>query len=429
MTLSIRFLPEAISFGEIDGGIGDAFVAELSDAIIPNELLEQALEAAGVTEFRPVAPHFRHLPETTYDHLGNVVELVDQTDDYHVVVISETDPEEIVETFRATPGIGWVAVTPASSFYFTPDDDYYPDQWYLHNYTSSYPIDGACGDNTGCVTDYDINAPEAWDLIDAPGTKIGLLDTGVRDSHEDLDGSVDITLSDSGDPCGHGTALSGVMVAGGDNTTGIAGVARPDGGTSSNMLVVLDIDTGGFAPNATAAATALSTLANDPAYYPDVLVVNESWGSWLQKWNYDVTQRDTHRNAYVKGLTLVVAAGNAVSCFGALDSCLSYPAAFNNFAIAASGYDCEGDPTFVARSYNDLAAPSDMLVTTDSSADDAYQGENSIDANCGTSFSAPIVAASAAMLLAAEPALETDDIAGVLKRTATDRGAGGRDDT
>ncbi len=430
VTLSIRFLPEAISFGELDGGNGDAFVAELGDATIPNEALEDALETAGATVFRPVAPHFRHLPETTYDYLGNVVDLIDQTDDYHVTVISETDPEEIVEVLRAAPGIGWVAVVPPSSFYFTPDDDYYPDQWYLNNTSSTYSIDGTCGADTGCVADYDINAPAAWDVVDAPGTKIGLIDTGVRDSHEDLDGSIDLLLSDSGDPCGHGTALAGVMVGEGDNAIGIASVARPDGSAASDALVVLKaVDPGDCSPDETDQAAALSLLANSYDYYPDVLVVNESWGSEIRKWAYDVTQRDTHRNAYGKGLILVAASGNTLWCTGtSVDSCLAYPAAYNNFVIAATGYDCKGVAGFPDGSHIDIAAPSDMLITTDYSADDAYQGKNSISAHCGTSFSAPITAASAAMLLAAEPDLEADDVAAVLKRTATDRGAGGRDD-
>src|SRR5947209_8418839 len=77
-----------------------------------------------------------------------------------------------------------------------------------------------------------IGAPQAWAASTGAGVKIGVVDTGVDTSHEDLAGKVVGTADCRGgchpggqDDHGHGTHVSGIAAAATDNGKGIAGVA------------------------------------------------------------------------------------------------------------------------------------------------------------------------------------------------------------
>jgi subtilisin family serine protease len=85
-----------------------------------------------------------------------------------------------------------------------------------------------------------IGAPEAWARTTGAGIRVGIVDTGVDLTHEDLAGRVVESIScvgAAGDPAkcsgsaqddqGHGTHVAGIIAANKDNTLGIAGVA-PD---------------------------------------------------------------------------------------------------------------------------------------------------------------------------------------------------------
>jgi subtilisin family serine protease len=85
-----------------------------------------------------------------------------------------------------------------------------------------------------------IGAPEAWAHTTGQGIRVGIVDTGVDLTHEDLQGKVVESTScvgAAGDPAkckgsgqddqGHGTHVAGIIAANKDNNIGIAGVA-PD---------------------------------------------------------------------------------------------------------------------------------------------------------------------------------------------------------
>ena len=85
-----------------------------------------------------------------------------------------------------------------------------------------------------------IGAPEAWSHSTGQGVRVGIVDTGVDLTHEDLAGRVVESIScvgAAGDPAkcngsaqddqGHGTHVAGIIAANKDNGIGIAGVA-PD---------------------------------------------------------------------------------------------------------------------------------------------------------------------------------------------------------
>src|SRR5882757_9067761 len=83
-----------------------------------------------------------------------------------------------------------------------------------------------------------IGAPAAWAKTTGAGVKIGIVDTGVDLTHEDLAGQIVETtscLQTDGNPLkctgtaqddfGHGTHVAGIAAAIKDNGKGVAGVA------------------------------------------------------------------------------------------------------------------------------------------------------------------------------------------------------------
>src|SRR6266850_1734179 len=112
----------------------------------------------------------------------------------------------------------------------TPNDPKYLDGtlWGLNNTGQS-----------GGTPDADIDAPEGWDVLtSASNIVVAVLDTGVLYTHEDLASNMWVNPNDGGhgwnalsgtnnpgDDEGHGTLVSGVLGAVGNNGKGVVGVA------------------------------------------------------------------------------------------------------------------------------------------------------------------------------------------------------------
>jgi thermitase len=111
----------------------------------------------------------------------------------------------------------------------TPNDPLFSQLYGLHN-----------TGQTGGTGDADIDAPEGWDaagLATFPatgGAKIGIVDTGIDQTHPDLSGkTVNCADSTGGlliegtcvDDNMHGTHVAGTIAAKANNATGVAGVA------------------------------------------------------------------------------------------------------------------------------------------------------------------------------------------------------------
>jgi len=63
-SVTVRFVPEAVTFPNVDGGFGSEFVADRSEAFFANNDLRDGLDEFDVKSFTTIAPFFRHLSGT-----------------------------------------------------------------------------------------------------------------------------------------------------------------------------------------------------------------------------------------------------------------------------------------------------------------------------------------------------------------------------
>ncbi|MBD3335973.1 MAG: S8 family serine peptidase [Candidatus Eisenbacteria bacterium] len=422
----VRFEPGVVDFpAEIDYG-GNAFVASVEDAEFSNPQLRESLNLLGVTTFKTLAPGWRHMePEDFYDRHGRVVDLVDFTDAYLVRFEAALETDDVIATLRELPGIVHAECDPPAQVFFTPNDSLYPQQWHLNN----------TGADT-CEADYDVNAPEAWDVWQEAGTKIGICDMGIDKDHEDLQDFIDTGLSRSfvtgmtwwqWPGTLHGTFVAVVAAAGTNNdSVGVAGLANLPVNHEDDLIVSLRIfgTETSTEPETTVVRRAIAALDTvcSKGVYPDIMVVNCSWGyrHYRGCGSYSTFLRDAFRNAFEKGINLVCAAGNdsiAQPCLEdpctSPDRCVPYPAAYEDYSLATGAIQCHGgrpDRYFIG-SYIDLTAPGSDIYTTCPSG---YASPN------GTSLAAPQVSAAIALLLGRDATLTNEDCYQLLQATARD---------
>jgi thermitase len=272
----------------------------------------------------------------------------------------------------------------------------------------------------GGLSDADIDAPEAWDLV--PGASlagawaageytVGVIDTGIDVGHEDLAGKVigdcysalggGGTLSPGcADQNGHGTHASGTIAAIGNNGRGIAGAAP---GARILMCKALGADGSGFVSDVVAC---MNDIVNKRSAY-NIRVLSMSIGG-----GGSATLEAAVNDAWSKGVLIVAAAGNDGN------GTVSYPAGYANAVSVAATDRSDARAGFSnANADVEISAPGVGIVSTVPGGYAAYSG---------TSMAAPHVAAAAALIAwkdgRAGPALRT-----ALDAAVDDLGAAGRD--
>lgn len=248
-----------------------------------------------------------------------------------------------------------------------------------------------------------IQAPTAWDSTNGNGVTIAILDTGLDAVHPDLVANVVPGWnvyddnSNTADVNGHGTWVAGVAAMVANNAKGSAGVAW-----GAEIMPIRIADANAYAY--------WSTVAQGIYWAADngAKVVNISYNG--------VSGSSTVQSAaqYLrgKGGVVIVAAGNSggLENIAANDSLLTVAATDQNDVRASfSSYGA----------YVDLSAPGVSLYTT-------TVGGGFANAS-GTSFSSPVVAATAALMLSANAKLAPADVDRILKATARDLGTAGYD--
>lgn len=275
------------------------------------------------------------------------------------------------------------------------------------------------------------NAQAAWDsTTGSSAVRVAVLDTGVDGSHPELlpnlaaqvDVSSGVVNDHNGrvgldnDVCkvGHGTFVSGVIGAVGDNSTGVAGVAWRvalyDVALASPSSRCGILDSAIVAGLSYAVGTARADIVN-----LSLGGVDDACPAALQ------SALNSARSA---GTIVIAAAGNdELDAPGAT----SVPASCNGVvSVGSVGSTKAIAPYSNENQFVDLVAPGGDTSTGPGIVSTARGG--GYDEEQGTSFASPYVAGAMALLLAVNPALTPDNLESIVEHTAADLGATGRDE-
>ena len=306
----------------------------------------------------------------------------------HVLNVPAGQTEAVLAALRQDPGIEYAEPDALAQAAFVPNDPYVVSgqEWHLQR----------------------VQALSAWDYTTGnPGTVIAVIDSGINAAHPDLAGRVlpgyDFLNNDTdtSDSFGHGTAVAGVVLAAGDNDQGVAGVAY-----GCSVLPVKVVDDSGFATYSDI-AEGIRYATDQGARVINISIAGSTASSTLQ---------DAVDYAWSHNVLVVAAAGNNAN------NVPQYPAACEH-VVAVSATEPDDSLAYFSSygSYVTLSAPGDNIWTTQRDLSNPYGSWR------GTSFASPIVAATAALVASANPALANADVVGVLEATADDIGAPGYD--
>ncbi|MDA7916362.1 S8 family serine peptidase [Verrucomicrobia bacterium] len=323
--------------------------------------------------------------------------------------------------------------------YFVPNDPFLADQWHLINTGQQ-----------GADRRVHINVQNVWDTYRGDGINVGVVDDGVENAHPDLFGNANTAIdydyvdsSNDSSPTGndsHGTAVSGIIGAVGNNGVGVTGVAF------DSTLIGINVFGSGFG----------SELANGNALSHSNSIVhlkNNSWGYPIFQPQFDrifppgfassikLLEDAGLSNGIETGRTnlgtvMVFAAGNEgrydgdanqaeltssrkVITVGAVNNDgqrSSYSTGGASLAVSApAGYDVS--------SFNFSG-----IVTTDRVGDLGYNfatnlfsivTEDYTDTFNGTSAASPVVSGVVALILEANPVLGWRDVKEIILRSSS----------
>ncbi|MDO7887929.1 S8 family peptidase [Hymenobacter cheonanensis] len=296
-----------------------------------------------------------------------------------------------------------------------------------------YQPNDPLADSTAAGNEYHLRltqAYRAWDFTRGDTSLvIGVTDTGIRYTHEDLQRQVKYNYADpingidddgdgyvdnfrgwdfsnnTNDPMyedytGHGTQVSGIVAGQADNGKGLAGVGF--------RCKFLPLQMFPGTPTGSFAGYEAIVYAADHG----CKVINMSWGG---AGGYSRFEQDVCTYAAVnRDAVLVAAAGNTPS------NVLFYPASYDHVLSVSATDAADGKATFAT--YNrrvDLVAPGvDIIIaygrptTTAAGPPDADYWHGS-----GTSFAAPQVAGAAALVRVRFPQLTAEQVLAQLRRT------------
>ena len=216
---------------------------------------------------------------------------------------------------------------------------------------------------TGGRVDADIDAPEGWDAAGlgafpaGGGVKIGIVDTGIDQTHPELSGKA-VNCADSiggtvvegecFDDSLHGTHVAGTIAAKANNATGVAGVAF-----NSNLSICKALRGG-------AGAGLTSDVANciTWAHSKGAKVISMSLGGG-QSTTLQSAVAGAWENGAATGSVLIAAAGNDGN------STVNYPAGYAQVVSVAATDDSDARASFSnTNSDVEVAAPGVDVLST-----------------------------------------------------------------
>ena len=250
-----------------------------------------------------------------------------------------------------------------------------------------------------------IEAGCAWSITTGSSSVlIGIADTDFRMTHEDLSSKFASVSGPTSAGFTHGTMVSSVAAAATNNGKGVASIGYNSKIAAHRIKHDIDPITGKVTASTSDIKTAIMNL-----HQSGVKIINVSWsGTGLsQQEAQTITQ---------SGTTLVVSGGN--------DNLQYYHSPIANVAgvIVVSAVNIlnqHGPTNFAHNQYIDLCAPGwDIMVAKNLS-------DNSYDLASGTSFAAPFVAGTVALIKNLNPALTPAQIEQIIKATTDPIADGG----
>ncbi len=323
------------------------------------------------------------------------------------------DPAAVAARLNRSPLVQYAEVNHILRATAVPDDARFGDLYGLNN-----------TGQLGGLADADIDAPEGWSAAGlgafptTGGVKVGIVDTGIRATHEDLIDKVSdcagsrgflifpgrIRAGTCGDDNGHGSHVAGTIAARANNGVGVAGVAF-----NSPLAVCKALDSQGSGMTA--------DVANCIGWLRDrgARVISMSLGGSGSETLQAAVAR-AYGGGGADGSLLVAAAGNSGG------STPDYPAAYPEvISVAATDRRDQRAPFSTANDDVELAAPGVGILSTTSASNSSY-GTLS-----GTSMAAPLVAGVAAVVAGRDPGAPVTSIRAKLQAAADDLGPAGRD--
>ncbi len=385
-----------------------AFV--LAAVLLPGALAAPTAAAApdrpGLVPDELVVKFSPGVTEQARGRLRALYNLTKKRDSYRpgaFTVYTHPNPHAVLALLKHESGVVYAeqnAYAYASATSFVPNDPLYRYQWDMRR----------------------IGMEQAWPLSQGSGAVVAVVDTGVRQSLEDLAGTTFMAGydfvngdTDPSDDEGHGSHVCGTIAQSTDNGIGVTGIAY-----RATIMPVKVLNSRG--------SGSYTDIADGIAYAADhgADVINMSLGGSSDL----AVLSDACQYAWNHGVVIVVSAGNASS------SAPEYPAAYPE-CISVTATD----------SLDRLASYSSYGPTVDIAAPGGDSNDSDNDGYCdmilqntfvrrtegyyffaGTSMAAPHVSGVAALVKAANPALTNVEIRSILEDTAEDLGTPGRDD-
>lgn len=345
--------------------------------------------------------------------------------------LSRTELNDLINTIAADPSVEYVEEDRLMKRLATPNDTRYNEQWHYFESTAG------------------INVPTAWDTSTGSGVTVAVVDTGYR-PHADLAANIvggydfisDTEVSNDGnlrdndardpgdwttagqcdprdpayDSSWHGTHVAGTIAAVTNNANGVAGVAY-----GAKVVPVRVLGTcGGYTSDIADGIIWASggTVSGVPANANPAKIVSMSLGGQSACGS---TTQNAINSARSRGTVVIVAAGNETQNASNVS-----PANCSGVVVIAA-VTRAGGRTWYSNfgAVVDVAAPGGDLTTTFANdilstlnAGTTTPGADSYALYAGTSMATPHVAAIAALMLQANPALTPDQIEALLKSTS-----------
>ncbi|AGL21407.1 type VII secretion-associated serine protease mycosin [Actinoplanes sp. N902-109] len=255
-----------------------------------------------------------------------------------------------------------------------------------------------------------LDVPDAWHYSTGQGVTVAVIDSGVDADHVDLQGQVlkglDLVDPDGDgdtDLVGHGTTVSAIIAGRSDDNAGVVGIAP-----QAKILPVRVLDRENRYDDAMIVAKGVRWAVDNGARVINLsLGGNGSSPALAAALDY----------AFAKDVVVVACTGNASA---STSPGVWYPAREPG-VIAVAGMEKDGNELWsgsITGAETVVTAPATQLV---GARPDGYWRVQ------GTSFAAPMVSATAALVRSRWPTMPAGEVVNRIIKTAQDRGIPGRD--